>query len=156
METVKIADLKEPKFEIGEIHDYGEKWKRDNRRILVFVELGDRPGPFGNGNGDLVDEFIWRRNHDHLPPKQILEAVRPVLEAAGYVVVSVSYSDKAGCSMCPCSPGYLIKVNAYGGMRKAIHITEQSVGEQKRAKKLEEKETMRWQEEVVSAFCGGS
>ena len=69
METVKIEDLKEPEFEIGDIFDYGDTCKY-NRSVLVFVELGDRPGPFGNGSGTLMDEFKWRRNHDHLPPKQ--------------------------------------------------------------------------------------
>ncbi len=156
METVKINDLKKPEFEVSEIRDYGEKWKFHNHRIIVFVALGDRPGPFGDGKGTLADEFKWRFNHDHLPPKQILEAVKPTLESAGYVVISARYSVKAGCSRCPCSPGYLVKTTTYNGKRKVIWLTEKTLAEKKRAKKKREKETIRWQEEVVSAFCGGS
>lgn len=125
--TFKINEIKKEvdMWSIGELSDYGNKWRYENKRIVVFVQTPDRP----IDNGDVIGDFAWRRNHEApLPAREVLELVKSYLEANDYIAEGAFYSRKAGCSMCPCSPGYIIRVKkSYVGKWKALWITHKEV-----------------------------
>ncbi len=73
---------------------------------IVFVNEVERPIE----NGDILGDFAWRRNHrppHHLKP-QVLELVSEALDIP-IDELRVEYNRKAGCSMCPCSPGFIVR-----------------------------------------------
>lgn len=77
------------------------------QKLLVFVDL-DRPFK----QGEIIKDLIWRREHSKpFANNEILEAIAPYLNEHGLTVERISYSRKAGCSMCPCSPGYVVYCN---------------------------------------------
>lgn len=78
--------------------------------VMVFVNRLDRPGV-----KDILGDFQWRREHAvKFSSKYILEVIAAVLKERGLEIVNLKYSRKAGCSMCPCSPGYV-------GYRKSVN-----------------------------------
>lgn len=74
---------------------------------LVFVSEQERPG-----GSDFVEDFVWRRTHAE-PAELKLAAARTALAGLGVESppedLRVDYDRKAGCSMCPCSPGFVIR-----------------------------------------------
>lgn len=73
-------------------------------KAIVFLSQ-DRPF----SKGDIVGDLVWRREHQPaLSPNDVLTLCREKLEEAGIRNPTIKYNRKAGCSMCPCSPGYVI------------------------------------------------
>jgi hypothetical protein len=101
---------------------YNEQYKRGRKEIVVFVNSNR---PFDKG--DLVADFVWRQTHKKpYSNKEILDAIEPVLESRGLDVVKIRYDKYAGCSMCPCSPGYVVTVEpGYDGGKIAIWLKEE-------------------------------
>jgi hypothetical protein len=57
--------------------------------------------------------YVWSaKGTPELSKKTRIAAARATLLAVGIdpVAVTLSWSPKAGCSMCPCSPGYIVKL----------------------------------------------
>ena len=91
------------KLEVEKVQDY-ELRGGHSGRVIVFAD-SNRP----ISKGDIVGDFSWRSTHKTLfPKKQILDLVKPILDSKGIIPTRISYSRKAGCSICPCSPGYII------------------------------------------------
>ena len=129
--------LKEDKF-FGNFINYGEHYRNSNSSIIVFVKVPDfRPGPFGNGKGTLREEFIWRRTHEApMSPSKLVRIIYPILKSIGeqdrkvfipQLTGKAFYSRKAGCSACPCSPGYIVRTLPYRGRRQALWLTHVDV-----------------------------
>ena len=102
---------------------YEEQYKRGRKSVVVFIK-NQRP----LDKGDLVGDFVWRRVHKKLySNEEILDVIEPVLMSKGLGVVKIRYSKYAGCSMCPCSPGYVVTVEpGYDGGKIAIWLEENS------------------------------
>jgi hypothetical protein len=64
----------------------------------------------------VMENLMNRRNR---PVKLYREIAERGLIEAGIDFYQLSWSKHAGCSMCPCSPGFIVK----GSTRKEIHIT---------------------------------
>lgn len=111
-------------------YDIGEKkvkvkmkvttFQMDRREIVKlrgnYYRLGEvyiedqRPMEKG---GTILDDIEWRRNHDvPFRPDIIEDNIIAELEKRGYPSshLDIKYSTKAGCTMCPCSPGYIVRV----------------------------------------------
>lgn len=88
-----------------------DRERRVANRLSVYVPEPDRP----INNGDILGDLAWRRNHK--PPKikkQVIEALVPFLKENNLTpenIISIGYDKYCGCSMCPCSPGYVVKLN---------------------------------------------
>jgi len=77
----------------------------------IMSVYADDERPFNKG--DIVADFAWRRNHSSpVKSKVIRNLVIPILEKKGYNTkdISVNYDKMCGCSMCPCSPGYTVRI----------------------------------------------
>lgn len=64
-------------------------------------------------NGDVAGDFDWRRTHEApCSPREALDAAWPKLAeffpGLDRASVKVHYSRHCGCSMCPCSPGFVV------------------------------------------------
>ena len=93
------------------VYEKRHRGNAKNIKVLVFVEVA-RPLT----EGKILEDFEWRRtNTSPYPPKKVLEYVKAHLAASGLVPESIKYDHYAGCSMCPCSPGYVIKCQKFGG-----------------------------------------
>jgi len=80
------------------------------RRVRLFFW----PEKF-NPVGDLLSGERFRR-----PNVAFREALKEVLEQAGFDPnTAASWSQKAGCASCPCSPGFVL--DARGGFD--LHVT---------------------------------
>lgn len=76
--------------------------KPTNRVAMVFA---DDKRPIMEGK--ILEDLQWRRTHDTpIKPSLVLAAIKPYLPEGQY---TIGYSRYAGCSACPCSPGYIIK-----------------------------------------------
>lgn len=71
-------------------------------------------------------DIMWRRLHKE-PSKEVkdavLKTVAEYLKSRGYKVRKenpIKYSRKAGCAMCPCSPGYVIYGDYMLGSRRYV------------------------------------
>lgn len=78
---------------------------------VVYVPYVDRP--FDKGilkDGNLADEFVWRRTHNEPFHRQVIwNIIKDTFATNGFEIASVTYDKYAGCSTCPCSPGYVVK-----------------------------------------------
>jgi len=111
------------KFKISsDIKDYADRGYGEQRKLLVFVEEPDRPIV----NGDIINDFAWRREHaSPYANKDLLAALKSIPELGPYYISSVRYSRHAGCSMCPCSPGYVVSLTEpYLGKKRAVWLKE--------------------------------
>jgi len=86
-----------------------ERKRRPSSRIAEVYYSPDRPGMH-----DIKADFQWRRSHK--PPRvipQIRDAIMATIVAKfGLNFVDnleIRYSRHCGCSMCPCSPGWIVK-----------------------------------------------
>jgi hypothetical protein len=94
-------------------------------RVIVFADWNR---PFNKG--DINADFAWRRTHNMpYPKKEILAAIAEKLSEFKINPRRIIYSKKAGCSMCPCSPGYVIYDRFSAGRdRIAIYLREKEDG----------------------------
>lgn len=72
-------------------------------------------------NENILENLTNRQNR---PYKEYKRLVEKELEDAGYEC-KVRWSQKAGCKMCPCSPGFVLDKTIYGEDNRPvdIHIT---------------------------------
>jgi len=85
-------------------HDYSGA--KHTASIIVF------PPESRPGMSDILGDFAWRREHKKpFSEREILDAVRDTVIRLGHRIKSIKYSRKAGCSMCPCSPGFIINTD---------------------------------------------
>lgn len=85
-----------------------EMKKRPSKRLAeVYVRDERAPRPFEKG--DIAGDLAWRREHS--APLSV-RALRALLSDIGEEALSkaatIRYSRKCGCSMCPCSPGFVV------------------------------------------------
>lgn len=116
--TVIESMVKTKDFGPIKVREYDRKFKSTITTVLCFVDM-DRPIM----NGDVIGDFQWRRDHKApLTRKQALKYFSEIFQNFGLEVEKVSYSRKAGCSMCPCSPGFVVTLKDafYTGRRIAI------------------------------------
>ncbi len=112
--TSELNQITEPKLILKSIDESRSRRNGRGKRVaIVYLTDPMRPGPFGNKEGDLMDEFIWRRNNSApAPTKVVAEFLKPILKEKGIdAPFTVRWNRHAGCSMCPCSPGYTVTVN---------------------------------------------
>lgn len=114
MEYKNINELKVPRLILKSFEIDKSMYRIRRKRVAtVYLEDLKRPGPFGNGKGNLFfDEFAWRRsNSAPASVKMIKEFISPILIREGIdAPLTVRWNKYAGCSMCSCSPGYSITV----------------------------------------------
>jgi hypothetical protein len=102
--------------ELGNFNRYGRRFATKQSSFLVFVDDVDRPF----NNGDIMGDFAWRRTHAApVKPSELKKKLIDRLAPLGIEIENVSYNRYAGCSSCPCSPGYVVKLKnqAYFGQR---------------------------------------
>ena len=79
---------------------------------IVFID-NDRPGIEME---NIVKDLVWRRTHE-IPEDKIplvLKAVSRKLNVPEEDLEAV-YSRKAGCELCPCSPGFFVRSQKHKG-----------------------------------------
>ncbi len=111
-----LKEVKEPKLVLKSFDPSTTRIRARNKKVAtVYLEDPTRPGPFGNKEGDLFDEFAWRRsNSAPTPSKVVKEFISPILNEEGIDgPFTVRWSRYAGCKMCPCSPGYSVSSNQH-------------------------------------------
>lgn len=111
-------------LEIEKVRDNYDLRGGHRGRVIVFA---DSKRPFTSGN--ILDDFAWRRSHEMpYPTKEILKVISPELKKYGISPTRITYNKKAGCSMCPCSPGYVVYDGSLiTGQRIAIWLKENKV-----------------------------
>ena len=103
MNTILVHEFKESAYPRKEgYYGYG-RWNRS--------QAGDRPYDpsrvFISFQGETVlDNLNNRTQRPHTTLKPLVVAA---LENAGINFTKIRWSQKAGCRMCPCSPGFIIE-----------------------------------------------
>lgn len=69
---------------------------------IVYISIEDET---------MLDNLIERRNRPYERWKPIVEEA---LRDHGIKFEEIKWNQKAGCSMCPCSPGFVIKSGDIG------------------------------------------
>jgi hypothetical protein len=108
-ETVKRAEASPAAQDLVITDIRVDAEKRTRRNLAVYVDISR---PFDRG--DIVADFAWRRS-DHMTAdkEKVLAALEPFLEKKGLTradILSCRYDRFCGCSMCPCSPGFTVKL----------------------------------------------
>lgn len=94
-----------------EISRHAIRARLDGKRTRLAEVYADSGRPILNG--DIVGDFAWRRTHEvPCSPAAVLDVVWPRLEEVFPTLkrsdVQVRYSRHCGCTMCPCSPGFVV------------------------------------------------
>ncbi len=124
----QLKQVTEAKLILKSIDEDRSKINGRRKRVAtVFLDDVTRPGPWGNGQGDLLDEFAWRRNNKApASPKMIKEFLSPILAGKGISrPLKVSWSRYAGCGMCPCSPGYIVTTGEHPWQHYTIWLGQE-------------------------------
>ena len=97
--------------------------RRQTKTVLkVYVEV-ERP----IDNGDIAGDFEWRRTHKRpTSPKNIKRLLKRDFNVDPDMV-DVAYDRNCGCSMCPCSPGYRVKVKDSKDFRDVLNLIGQKI-----------------------------
>lgn len=86
--------------------NYNQVWRDQEREYTkkprVYIHVADET---------IMDNLMNRRARPYQIWKQ--EVLPQVLAFAGLSDVKASWSAKAGCSMCPCSPGFILDHNGH-------------------------------------------
>jgi len=101
-----------------------ERKRKPSSRIAEVYYSPDRPGM-----QDIVADFQWRR--DHTPPR-VIPQIRDTIMAAIVSKFGVNFVDNleirhsrhCGCSMCPCSPGWVVKAKGRETFEKLLFWLE--------------------------------
>lgn len=107
--TLEIVEFEESPNPREEYHYYGGRQHR--------AERGDRPSDpsrvFVSVEGEgFWDDFANRTSRPHTLWRPL---VIKALQDAGVKFTKVIWSQKAGCKMCPCSPGFYVHGREYPG-----------------------------------------
>lgn len=110
---IKINERRQPRVTYHQTWN-GEKYVNDYRKGLdrraYNREVGEYDEEtriyFSHRGENMAENFLNRRAR----PITIYKSyIGPVLEALGLPVnTKVRWSSKAGCKMCPCSPGFIV------------------------------------------------
>lgn len=110
-------------FELSQAHDEYEGGK--SGVCLVFID----GRPFDNGN--LIEDFGWRRKVDYsdIARNEVFRKfVLQILKEKFRIELtldetSFTFSRKAGCRMCPCSPGIVVRSSGFNDCKpRAIWV----------------------------------
>lgn len=95
------------------VDQWNTRWT--SRMATIYIEQ-DRPFK----QGDIVGDFVWRREHDAPIPAKVVKAWFCGVTGCNPEDIKVSYSRYAGCTTCPCSPGYKVMHTSrtFGGTRQ--------------------------------------
>lgn len=122
------------------------------KRVVGYIELPEKERP---GMSNILADFEWRRTHSSpLPNPKAYKILEPFILASGYHPTGkIIYSRKAGCNMCPCSPGYVIEVEEYGAYDKtSFYATHQDIVKKQLEVKQERKRVECENAEIAAAF----
>ena len=101
--------------------------------LLVFVSgeprpedvdgsgIDERPVPGAQGVNE-ADDKAWRK-YNRMEVKIMRAIVGLGLEMNNMEALNIRFSRKAGCGMCPCSPGFIVEVDGQYLGGKALYIT---------------------------------
>lgn len=91
-------------------------------------EYNSKPRIYVHPAGEsIMENFANRRSRPSKLYRQL--AVAPALKALGLPAdTKVTWSQFAGCTMCPCSPGFIVQ--AYGTPKANVHCTVGDPAEQ--------------------------
>ena len=106
------------KYEVTDSHFCKDYRRPSNAKRMRVATVYVKGRPFDTG--DIAGDFEWR--HSNKPNKMLLSDVLSVAteELKKYnkdisdQQVEVKFNNYAGCSMCPCSPGYTVMVMKNG------------------------------------------
>lgn len=85
---------------------YAASWKAGSGRLQTRVY-------FSPENETVMENFLEGRHTR--PVTELKKLVPAVLAQLGFEDMRVTWSVKAGCGMCPCSPGFIITPGAHKG-----------------------------------------
>jgi len=110
------------------LQDYGK-----SGHLLVFVDgepkpenidgsgITERPEP-GPKGVDEANDKAWRK-YNRMEVKIMRAIVGLGLQMNNMEALNIRFSSKAGCGMCPCSPGFIVEVDGMYLGGKALYIT---------------------------------
>lgn len=77
---------------------YAADWREYHGKTRIYIDVADE---------SVWDNLLNRRSRPHLEYRKLLPQI---LEELGLAAdTKVRWSQHAGCSMCPCSPGFVIQ-----------------------------------------------
>lgn len=96
------------KLVIEQAQPSNDRHRYSSKFLQVYVP-SERPFE----NGKILEDLAWRRNHEkpnHLKPF-VAEAIKSFLADKDHTLddVTIVYDRYCGCSMCPCSPGFVVR-----------------------------------------------
>jgi hypothetical protein len=107
---------------VDQYYDPGKKPRdqgrlaRANMRVFLSSKITDRPGM-----SNIMEDFAWRRggaeaSHQRLcSDKKLKEIIVNKLKELKMLPdnndISLEFNSYTGCSMCPCSPGIVVKIS---------------------------------------------
>ncbi len=95
--------------------DWRNSYNSSKTRIYVSLEDGDvmmEQPPFSSKGDDPANDKLWRE-YNRLEVvamrSKIAKSIPAIAAASGYYIdiSRLRFSRKAGCSSCPCSPGFI-------------------------------------------------
>lgn len=94
----------------------------------IRTEAGSRPSDpsrvFLHFKGETILDNI--NNRTQRPSTTLKPLVKQALEAAGIPFTKIRWSQKAGCRMCPCSPGFIIENEEWEGKDYTLTVTDKT------------------------------
>jgi hypothetical protein len=148
-----MFEVKIHEYDGPEHRDRGRYRPREYKTVCVYVELPEEQRPLAKG--DIAGDFKWRRTHNApLKPKQARELIFPILQAQGLEPKEVFYDRYAGCSMCPCSPGFTVRLtnHYYAYDRTSVWLTHRELAMAEMARQEAKEGAVVYQQEVAAAF----
>ncbi len=93
-----------------------------NQRPMSYEDRATRTRVFVSFTQgfDLLEDLTNRTSR---PYNVVRPAVEKALKDAGFEYRRLAWSQKAGCSMCPCSPGFIMKDQVAGPRRMNVWLT---------------------------------
>lgn len=80
--------------------------RRTPASLIIFINEPKRP----INKGDIDGDFIWRREISYSSLEKNQELIQIAAKQLNCQLedIKIKFSRKAGCSMCPCSPGLFV------------------------------------------------
>jgi len=129
-------DLRHPgNFEFGRNRYSQEHRRMEKRRSAKVFVFSDKPE-------SILDQLVTRRQRPHDVYRKAVEArVKQELIDGGFmqpdVKPSLRWDQYAGCSMCPCSPGFVVRgtntgIDIYIDLRGETRTTAEATQEEEK------------------------
>lgn len=109
-----VVDFRKTKRDRPHLGNGRRGWPRQRTETKQGFRIGEayfsgvRPMDTG---GSIVDDLIWRRTEDNKPPlpnKAMFMLLEQKFLPYWVRLEKVVWSRYAGCTSCPCSPGYVL------------------------------------------------